>query len=555
MARCAHTAPMGAATYRAARSAGGRRRRRSRWGPRDRVVLTALATHAGRAWSAPNGWPTRCGGSGRRRRGTRWSRAASCGLRRALGAAAIETTPHGYRLTVLADDVDAHRFERLGRRGPRAADARRAGAGRVSCSARRWRCGAGRPLVDARGLGAGADRGGPARGAAARCRGAARRRRPASGQHREVLAEAQALVAEAPLRERRWALLALAQYQAGRQGEALRTLRQARTVLANELGVDPGPELVALEQAILRQDPSLVADDAAPEASAGVPVPRPVAVRRRRRRRVLRTRRRGRRVPAAAGDDRRARGGRPVGERQVVAGARRRGRRARSATAAGSSIVTPGRASDGRAHALSPPGRRPCWSWTSARRRSRCAPTRPSRPGSSPPSPSAPTRAPLVVALRADRLGDVSAYPAFARPRRARPVPARADGRGRPAGGDRGTGAPGRAAARAGPGRPARARGGGRAGRAAAAVPRAAPDLGAARRAHAHRRRLRADRRHPRRRRPVRRGGLRASYRRTQRPHAARPAAAPGHPGADGEPDPTAGCRGAAWRPTPTTSG
>ena len=78
-----------------------------------------------------------------------------------------------------------------------------------------------------------------------------------SGQHREVLGEAQARVAEAPLRERRWALLALAQYQAGRQGEALRTLRQARSVLASELGVDPGPELVALEQAILRQDPAL----------------------------------------------------------------------------------------------------------------------------------------------------------------------------------------------------------------------------------------------------------------------------------------------------------
>ena len=40
--------------------------------------------------------------------------------------------------------------------------------------------------------------------------------------------EAQKLVTEAPLRERRWALLALAQYRAGRQGEALRTLHLAR---------------------------------------------------------------------------------------------------------------------------------------------------------------------------------------------------------------------------------------------------------------------------------------------------------------------------------------
>ena len=62
-----------------------------------------------------------------------------------------------------------------------------------------------------------------------------------AGRHREVLAEAQARAAEAPLRERRWALLALAQYQAGRQGDALRTLHQARETLVAELGIDPAP--------------------------------------------------------------------------------------------------------------------------------------------------------------------------------------------------------------------------------------------------------------------------------------------------------------------------
>ena len=74
-----------------------------------------------------------------------------------------------------------------------------------------------------------------------------------------MLAEAQARVAQAPLREQRWTLLALAQYQAGRQGDALRTLHQARQMLVRELGLDPGPDIVALEGAILRQDPSLVA--------------------------------------------------------------------------------------------------------------------------------------------------------------------------------------------------------------------------------------------------------------------------------------------------------
>jgi hypothetical protein len=92
-----------------------------------------------------------------------------------------------------------------------------------------------------------------------------------AGRYREVLADLQARVAEQPLRERRWALLALAQYQAGRQGEARRTLHRARMTLAGELGLDPGPDLVALEAAILRQDPSLVAEAALPEPSAACP--------------------------------------------------------------------------------------------------------------------------------------------------------------------------------------------------------------------------------------------------------------------------------------------
>ena len=92
-----------------------------------------------------------------------------------------------------------------------------------------------------------------------------------AGRHRDVLGEAQALVAASPLREDRWALLALAQYRSGRQGDALRTLHRARAVLAAELGVDPGPDLIALEQAILRQDPSLAPATEPPEPSASCP--------------------------------------------------------------------------------------------------------------------------------------------------------------------------------------------------------------------------------------------------------------------------------------------
>ena len=78
-----------------------------------------------------------------------------------------------------------------------------------------------------------------------------------SGDHLAAVADGEALVASEPLNERRWALLALALYRSGRQGDALRTVHRARTVLADQLGVVPGPELLALEQRLLQQDPQL----------------------------------------------------------------------------------------------------------------------------------------------------------------------------------------------------------------------------------------------------------------------------------------------------------
>jgi WD40 repeat protein/DNA-binding SARP family transcriptional activator len=238
-------------------------------GPRDRVVLAALALHPGETVSAerladalwgegpPATWPKVIHGCVAR-------------LRKVLGAASIETVRQGYRLVLPVEEVDAQRFERLVRRArelltlgepDRAAHV-------IGEALALWR---GRALVELEGWS-------PGRIEAARLEElrldaqevlveAALR----AGRYREVLAEVQARVAEAPLRERRWALLALAQYQAGRQGEALRTLHRARTVLASELGVEPGPDLVALEAAILRQDPSLVAEVALPEPSATCP--------------------------------------------------------------------------------------------------------------------------------------------------------------------------------------------------------------------------------------------------------------------------------------------
>jgi hypothetical protein len=72
-----------------------------------------------------------------------------------------------------------------------------------------------------------------------------------------VLDQARALATEAPFRERRWALLAVALHQAGRQPEALAAVRRARAILVDQLGLDPGPELLELEELLLRQDPSL----------------------------------------------------------------------------------------------------------------------------------------------------------------------------------------------------------------------------------------------------------------------------------------------------------
>lgn len=71
----------------------------------------------------------------------------------------------------------------------------------------------------------------------------------------EVVATLEGVVAQHPLREGSWELLALGYAQSARQGDALEALRRARVVLADELGIDPGPRLRRLEEAVLRQDP------------------------------------------------------------------------------------------------------------------------------------------------------------------------------------------------------------------------------------------------------------------------------------------------------------
>ena len=79
----------------------------------------------------------------------------------------------------------------------------------------------------------------------------------ALGRHATLVPELDALVAEHPYREHIRGQLMLALYRSGRQADALAAYRAAREAFADGLGLEPGPELKALERAVLEQDPAL----------------------------------------------------------------------------------------------------------------------------------------------------------------------------------------------------------------------------------------------------------------------------------------------------------
>lgn len=77
------------------------------------------------------------------------------------------------------------------------------------------------------------------------------------GRHREAVGEIEALAAAHPFRERLHGQLMLARYRCGQQAKALEAWHRARTILVEQVGVEPGPGLCTLHQAILEHDPAL----------------------------------------------------------------------------------------------------------------------------------------------------------------------------------------------------------------------------------------------------------------------------------------------------------
>ncbi len=175
------------------------------------------------------------------------------------GGARLARAGTGYRLVLGPGELDMAVFRDLAGRGREAARAGDAAAARelLGQALELWR---GAALADAAPL---CPR---LAGEAARleeARAAAVEERVgcdlALGRHVEVAGELAGLVAQFPLRERLAGLLMTALYRCGRRGEALAAYDSTRRVLAEELGLDPGPELAGLQARVLADDPALAA--------------------------------------------------------------------------------------------------------------------------------------------------------------------------------------------------------------------------------------------------------------------------------------------------------
>jgi DNA-binding SARP family transcriptional activator len=188
------------------------------------------------------------------------------GLRRALGDDMLLTHGGGYLIRLASDQLDLHRFERLASDGARtlAQGDPGAAAAMLGEALLLWR---GAALADF----AYESFAQPAIARLEELRLSAIELRVdaelALGLEAQLVGELQELVASHPLRERLSGELMLALYRSGRQAEALEVYQRARKKLVVELGIEPGPALRNLQQAILRQEPSLDASLTAPDRS------------------------------------------------------------------------------------------------------------------------------------------------------------------------------------------------------------------------------------------------------------------------------------------------
>lgn len=249
-------------------------RRLSLGGPKPRALLAALLLEPGRVVSVDALidaiW-------GERPPDTARSLIQSyvSALRRALSAEAIETRPPGYLIHADATLVDRVEFERLAVRGRQAAaEGDHGAAARLLGDALAlWRG----PALGGIGetLRAMADQLDEARQTALEERIAAQLAQP--GRETDLVAELTALVSRHPTRERPRGQLMLALYRLGRQADALAVYAEGREVLTEELGIDPGPDLRRMHEAILRADDELLpvvtgTPDPASREAATVPV-------------------------------------------------------------------------------------------------------------------------------------------------------------------------------------------------------------------------------------------------------------------------------------------
>lgn len=205
-------------------------------------------------------------------------RALRKGRVRATTARLIVTGPGGYVLDVPGEQVDAIRFERLLSEGLRhlRTDPYRAAA-TLSEALSLWR---GPALA-----GIDADFARDAAGRLEELRLDALEARMdadlALGRHAELVGELESLVARNPFRERLWAQLMVALYRCGRQADSLASYQTISKMLAEELGVLPGPELRDLEHAVLEHHPSLDAPGTV-RGRSSLPLPLGVFIGRNR---------------------------------------------------------------------------------------------------------------------------------------------------------------------------------------------------------------------------------------------------------------------------------